>query len=445
LNAARRYWLGVFPRVRHESRYWRKYAEAIPDPLLRALALEAQRVKRSNVEGSAAFAVFAPSTHRTETIRAQVAFQSIYDYVDTLAEQPNENPVTNARLLHEALLVAFSDRSGHPDYYACCRHREDGGYLERLVDACRDALSTLPSATAIIGPARQLTTLIVAYQSLNLTDRQGGHRLLEAWARSHTPHASDLKWWETAAAAGSSLGVFALITAAARPALSPAEATDIETAYWPWVGALHSLLDSLVDEQEDTAQGQRSLLAYYDTPQEVAARLEALARGALAALDALPNAQEHALLLAAMASSYLTVPVAPSEAAILVSHRLAETFGPIIRPSIALLTARRDAGRILRSCRSAAAGREPSNRAAGSPTDPSASSAPGHGHIEPGRPHPICLREATRTPAVAPMSSDVRKLRDRDVLEEVSVSAAPTRVVPITMRRAPEASRKESR
>jgi tetraprenyl-beta-curcumene synthase len=217
----------------------------------------------------------------------------------------------------------------------------------------------LPSATAIIEPAHELTTLIVTYQSLNLTEWQGGHRLLEAWALAHTPRDSDLKWWETAAAAGSSLGVFALITAAARPALSPAEASGIETAYWPWVGALHSLLDSLVDEQEDASHGQRSLLAYYDTPQEVAARLEALARGALDALDALPNAREHALLLAAMASSYLTAPVAPSAAAILVSQRLAEAFGPVIKPSIALLAARREAGRILRSCRYAAAGRQP--------------------------------------------------------------------------------------
>jgi tetraprenyl-beta-curcumene synthase len=348
LQAAARYWLTVFPRICHESRHWRRRAEDIPDPVLRRLALEAQRVKRGNIEGSAAFAAFAPAAHRREAVRAQVAFQSAYDYVDTLAEQPSSCPVANGRRLHQALLDALNQDTGHPDYYARFGHCNDGGYLEEIVDACRTALKTLPSRASITAPARRLTQRIITFQSLNLSEPQGGHRHLERWAQSETPSGTDLSWWETAASAGSSLGLLALIAAAAHPSLRPTDATAIEDAYWPWIGALHSLLDSVIDEPEDTAVAQHSLLAYYTTPQEAAARLQMLAREALHATSSLPNPHQHALILSGMASFYLTAPEAASPAAQLISHNVTTTLGPLTKPCMALHGARRTAQRIPR-------------------------------------------------------------------------------------------------
>jgi tetraprenyl-beta-curcumene synthase len=341
LKAAGHYWLSVFPRIRHESRRWRERAEEIPDPVLRHLALEAQQIKRGNIEGSAAFAAFAPHPHRAETVRAQVAFQSAYDYVDTLAEQPHKHPIANSRQLHQALLDAISHEARHCDYYARYSHDEDGGYLEQIVEACRSALVTLPSRASIAVPANRLAERIVAYQSLNLSQPQGGHRYLEQWALKATPPGTGLRWWETAASAGSSLGLFALIAAAAHPSLPPADAGAIEDAYWPWIGALHSLLDSLIDKAQDTAVAQQSLLDYYTNPQEAAARMQILAREALRAAESLPKPQDHTLILAAMASFYLTAPEAAVPAAQLISRRVIETLGPITRPSIVLHSARR--------------------------------------------------------------------------------------------------------
>lgn len=340
IGAAWRYWFIVFPRIRSESRYWHQRAEEIRDPLLRELALEAHKIKRSNIEGAAAFSAFAPAAHRTQTIRAQVAFQTAYDYADTLAEQPNDDPVANGRHLHQALLAAIAHSDEHPDYYACFPHREDGGYLKDIVNVCRAAVRTLPSLEAIREPAQRLTMRIVAYQSLNLKDPQGGHRRLKEWALAQTRSETGLRWWETAAAAGSSLGLFALIAAAAQPSLLPREACAIEQAYWPWIGALHSLLDSVVDEAEDTAVEQRSLLDYYENPEETAARLGLLADAAADVASTLPNAHEHALLLAAMAGSYLASSQASSATAMLVSKRVTETLGPMTKASIALLRVR---------------------------------------------------------------------------------------------------------
>src|ERR1700734_3798639 len=92
-GAASRYWLGVFPLLTREMRHWHERARAIPDPVLRRLALITQETEQGNLEGAAAFAVLAPRAHRARVVRAVVAFQAVYDYVDTLAEQPCEDPV----------------------------------------------------------------------------------------------------------------------------------------------------------------------------------------------------------------------------------------------------------------------------------------------------------------------------------------------------------------
>jgi hypothetical protein len=55
-SAARRYWIGVFPVVQSEIRRLRGCASDIPDPVLRSLALDAQRRKWASLEGAAAFA-----------------------------------------------------------------------------------------------------------------------------------------------------------------------------------------------------------------------------------------------------------------------------------------------------------------------------------------------------------------------------------------------------
>ena len=63
-DAARCYWLEIFPFARRELREWRRRAEAIPEPGLRRDALLALQTKSGNAEGLAAFAVLAPRERR---------------------------------------------------------------------------------------------------------------------------------------------------------------------------------------------------------------------------------------------------------------------------------------------------------------------------------------------------------------------------------------------
>jgi tetraprenyl-beta-curcumene synthase len=346
-GAARRYWLGLFPRVCLERRRRRARALRIPDPLLRRVAIESQR-KWGNVEGAAAFATFAPRRHRGAAARATMSLQAAYNYLDMLGEQPSSDPSANGRTLHRALLVALDpDDASHVDYYAHCPQREDGGYLREIVDSARTALSELPSYATVAPAALVAAERIVEFQSCNTGERQGDLRALERWARAATPPGSQLCWWEVAAAGGSSLCVYALIALAADPRLDARAVAAVQDAYFPWIGALHSLLDNLVDATEDRATGQHSLIAAYPSPRKAAARMGRLAERSLHAAASLPGGRGHTLLLAAMASFYLCTPEASAPQALPVTRAVLDTLDAPATMAMVVFRARLAARRLL--------------------------------------------------------------------------------------------------
>jgi tetraprenyl-beta-curcumene synthase len=340
-TAASRYWLGVFPRIGGESKIWRERAQRIPDARLRELALLTQREERGNLEGAAAFAVLAPRERRAEVLRALLAFQAAYDYLDTLAEQPAGDPVANGRQLHLALLAALEPGGGHADYYALDGNGDDGGYLRALVECCRDACATLPSFPAVAEPARRAAARMVTYQALthgNSNDFQGK---LAGWATELTPAGTGLRWWEAAAASASSLSVLALIAAAAEPGLTSGETAAIEHAYFPWIGALHVLLDSLADRDADVASGHHRLIDHYDSREQARRRLGEIAARASASSETAPHGREHHVILAAMASFYLSAPSIASPDQTPIARAVLGGIGPLGQPAMAVLRSRR--------------------------------------------------------------------------------------------------------
>jgi tetraprenyl-beta-curcumene synthase len=335
-----RYLTSILPLVRRELAHWQAQAREIPDPVLRSHAVEGMS-KRGNLEGAALFAVLAPRSRRRETVRALVAFQTAYNYLDTLAEQASADPIANGRQLHQALLVALDPAARHADYYALHPQCEDGGFLVALVDTCRTALATLPSHAAVAAGTSAAATRIVAFQSLNLTERQGGHEALEQWAHRQAAEAPGLHWWQTAAAGGSSLAVHALIATAADPDVCQQDVQAIEAAYFPWICALHSLLDSLVDVAEDEHAGQRNLLSYHASAEQAAFAMKILAQRATDAARDLPDELHHRVILIAMVSYYLSSPEASTPCARAVAGSVAGAVGPLLAPALGLFKARR--------------------------------------------------------------------------------------------------------
>ncbi len=207
------------------------------------------------------------------------------------------------------MLAALSPGAGHTDYYRHNACADDCGYLTSLVDACRAAVSRLPAFEFIAEPAQRALTGILRFQSLN-HNANGSCDDFAEWARAQTAPGSALHWWETGAALGSQLFVLALIAVAADPATSSERVRAIERAYFPWIGALSTLLDSVVDQHADRAEDQRSLIDYYSSPEVAAERLGLMALEARRAVLPLSDAPNHTLILAAMAAFFHSAPQA---------------------------------------------------------------------------------------------------------------------------------------
>lgn len=341
LGTLARYWFGIFPVARVELAHWRRRAAEIPDEALRRYALETLRDEHLNAEGAAVFAVLAPRRQRGLVVRLLVRYQLMYDYLDTLTEQPVAAPLRASRHLHRALTAALGERPPPGSYYAHYPHADDGGYLPELVDACHSAFEALPAADRVASPVLRAARRSAEGQSRNHAAMLASESALVLWATSATPAGSGLRWWETAAAAGSSLAIHALLASAADPALSVADAERVERAYWPWINGLNTLLEAMIDAPHDAATANHSYVAHYTTPQVAANRLDVIAARATDAAHDLPHARRHAAILAGMAAFYLAAPEAQLPAAGPAADRVRDRLGGNVALPLTMLRARR--------------------------------------------------------------------------------------------------------
>ena len=179
---------------------------------------------------------------------------------------------------------------------------------------------------------------MVFYQSTINLATAVDHPHLEQWARKQAS-GTTLNWWEVGAACGSSLAIFAHITAAIDPGLTPDDVDAIEALYWPWAEALHILLDSLIDRAEDRETNQPNLLKHYASQAEMTERLGLLASETVK--RAREVAPHHRLVLAGMVALYLSDDQAWIASARPASEAILAATGTFARPALLLLRSRR--------------------------------------------------------------------------------------------------------
>jgi tetraprenyl-beta-curcumene synthase len=347
-SAACRYWLHVFPQVRRELRHWRRLARQIPDPVLRHDAIWSLVEKHRNAEGAAAFATLAPRRHRRSVVRLLVAFQSMFDYLDTLSEQAANDPLANSQLLHQALTVALDPVAAHVDYYRLHLRHDDGGFLRAYVDACRAVVITLPRYEAVATAVHAAVTLAADGQSLNHAGLYGSHDALAQWAVQQVPTSTGLRWWEIASAAVSTLTIHALLAEAADRGITPEGAMQVTDAYFPWITGLGTLLDSLVDQPEDVVTGNHSQVGHYHSDDEAAERLGAITARSVALARDLRHGDQHTVILLGMVCYYLATPEAALPQARQVTESVLDALGVLSKPALLVFRIREAATGLLR-------------------------------------------------------------------------------------------------
>jgi tetraprenyl-beta-curcumene synthase len=293
------YWTTVFPVARRELARWRALAATIPDARLRTLALDTLDHESGLAEGAAIFATLVPRGEaRRRLVALLVAWQVMYDYLDTLGEQRAASSSREGMGAYAVLATALETPAAEQVPAGA-----DGGYLSRLVACCRTSVATFPSIDAVRPFAVRAALRCAEAQALTHAAASRGVEPLRRWALAQ-PGAEPFLWWEVAAGAISSLGVHALLATAALPRATAAETARVDAAYFPSICALSTLLDSTIDAADDADTTNHRCTAYYASDAEAAARLETVTRIAASAARGLPHGRGHAVILAGMTAYY---------------------------------------------------------------------------------------------------------------------------------------------
>lgn len=299
------YWLWLQPLARREIAFWDRRARAIPDQSLRECALGKLCDEALNPEAAALFAVLAPAVERRRVAVFIVAYQILYDYLDAVNEMPKCTELRTGLQLHLALTDALDVGGDLSDVYPHHSYeRGDGGYVEALVRACRDALGALPPAASkvLISAGTRCGTA----QSHNHAFLACADKSLIQWSLRQRSVGAAYQWWELAAAGISCLAVHALVACAAHPKSFERQLLSVDRAYFPSVCALSALLDSLADFYTDAGSENYSFVAHYRDGEQVADRLVAIADEANALLGELPCSARHKVILVGICCYYLS-------------------------------------------------------------------------------------------------------------------------------------------
>ncbi|HXN38473.1 MAG TPA: DUF2600 family protein [Solirubrobacteraceae bacterium] len=341
-----RYWITVAPQVRAQLARWRQRAMQIEDPELRTLALRTLQEEGFAAEVAATLATLTPRRHRTSAIRGIVALELMYDYLDGLTEQPALDPLANGRQLFKAFTDALDPGAQlAEDYYRHHPAGDDGGYLRELAATVKDALACLPAARALAPTMLAAAARCAEAEVLTHASAFTGSSAVERWA-SEAANGSGLEWREYLAGAASSvLAVHALMALAGDQRTTVAHAAPIDEVYLG-LGALSTLLDSVVDYERDAADGTLAYINHYADRAVLGQRLVEVAQQAAQRARDAPASAHHLMTLAGVAAYYTSAASATSELAWPVTSRIQTELAPLITPTLAVMRTWRLAKRV---------------------------------------------------------------------------------------------------
>ncbi len=284
----------------------RARAEAIPDPLLRREALASVDGKSYHVAGAAILATFLPPEAAQRYVDVVAPLESIYDYLDNLCDRHPEVDAAAYPILHQAIADALELDATPRDYYALGPVGDDGGYLRALVRQTQDALRKTPSLERLRPLFAEAASFYSEMQTYVHLPRGQREIACVEWYERHRERFNTLDWHEFVCAAGSQFQVYGPLYAA-----FAGEIDSIETvydAYFPYVSALHVLLDSFIDQAEDDHHDELNFAVVYGGSPALRNRAAFLARSARNAFAGMPHQRRHFFVLRIMALFYLSHP-----------------------------------------------------------------------------------------------------------------------------------------
>lgn len=295
----------VLPTVHRHLKQWRLKAEQIPNDELRKQALQSIESKAFHCEGGSILAILAE--HQMEKcIEFIVAYQTISDYLDNLCDRSTSLDPEDFRMLHQSMVDALAVNEPLKLYYQYRQDQEDGGYLHALVSTCQSVLRSMEHYSIIAPYIKELCLYYCDLQVHKHVQEEERVPRLENWFETYRSYVPKMEWYEFSACAGSTLGVFCLVSYGFQQYLAEERVKQIRNGYFPYVQGLHILLDYLIDQQEDEREGDLNFCHYYENERRMMERLEHFITEADRSLEGIPHEKFHRLINRGLLGVYLS-------------------------------------------------------------------------------------------------------------------------------------------
>lgn len=296
----------IFPIVDEQLKQWKEIANQIPDPELRKQALASLSDKRFHAQGGTIYALYPGLglEQRNDLLKFIVAYQTISDYLDNLCDRAGVENAQAFRQLHLAMEEALVHEQEVSDYYQYYPFWNDGGYLRKLVKTCQDSLNS-PNLTTLLPIIERWAGYYSELQTnkhISLFERE---LAMKNWLEPLSAEYPRFYTWEIAAATGSTLGIFFLAALTKSP-LNEKSLAQVEEAYFPWVCAIHILLDYFIDRFEDERNGDLNFVQSYKSDLQMTERMTLIYREARLRTKKLANPRFHLLVLDGLLAMYLS-------------------------------------------------------------------------------------------------------------------------------------------
>jgi cytochrome P450 len=290
--------------VSNELTAWLRRAAAIPDEATRADALGSLAGKRDNVEGAALFSIL-PKHRDKRLLSLLIAYQVMWDFLDSVSERGAGVGNANGRQLHRALIEALDPDMPMSDYYRYHPWKDDGGYLYALVETCRRMCAALPSYQRV---RHSMLAGVEGCAMQYLNHEPEPHRreiALREWATRDADDKHGLDWFEITAAAGAFMP-HVLLALATEPSCEQHDLAAVQSVYFPWVALAITMLDSYVDRSRDADNDSHSYLSHYVNERVALERLAAIIHRMVTHAARLPNGRRHMVLTKGIVAMYLS-------------------------------------------------------------------------------------------------------------------------------------------
>jgi tetraprenyl-beta-curcumene synthase len=264
----------VYPIVNKRLNEYRIYTNRIKKYTVKSNAIEALDKNRMNLAVSSIY-TFYPNIDTKLAAEVIFSYQALIEYLITICENSSNCSETFLNVIFSSLKDALNIRNEYyVNYFQFFPSKNDDGYLNILVEKCRQKTSALPSFNIIRDYVSAYLTLYIDLQVTKyFSDERSKEINLISWSSAHGYKYKDITSWEFCLSIDSPLSLELLLALATNPGLMEADVERIYNSFFPWVPGIQKILEGYLDYNEALISQSGNNVFYYKTLKEFEDRI----------------------------------------------------------------------------------------------------------------------------------------------------------------------------